>query len=415
MTSVNKLLLPPELDGDGQKQKEEKRNTSLRMYHYFTAIERMRKDENVSQENVQHFIKIHAIREATGGSYKKASEMYEAYKNYVEQTPADVRGLNIPPAIQDTILEVFNYVNWYYQMSFSSIETQNLSIIKNEREQFQQECAELKVQLADYQVSLENSQQQLTRVTKAENTLSAQLAELNELFSKSQQTNEILSRDLSEAIQAKHYLEQTIADLRQQNSERKQELNQQAETNRSLVKENKDLSSSLNDRKSELENVRRDHDAATKSRDALKEENSRLVRESSELHEEQQKLQAEKERLDKELVASISEQTEHSKLIETLETSVTKLEAELAQSEIVSSRLQADNVTLMGQLSTATTELETNHALLKSSQTDVERLSKMVEQFKDDIRANAALLTAEKTISESLRQTIGMLAQGKQQ
>ncbi len=415
MTSVNKLLLPPELDGDGQKQKEEKRNTSLRMYHYFTVIERMRKDENVSQENVQHFIKIHAIREATGGSYKKASEMYEAYKNYVEQTPADVRGLNIPPAIQDTILEVFNYVNWYYQMSFSSIETQNLSIIKNERDQFQQECAEFKVQLADYQLSLEKTQQQLTLVTEAENTLSAQLVELNELFSKSQQTNEILSRDLSEAIQAKHYLEQTIADLRQQNSERKQELNQQVETNRSLVKENKDLSSSLNDRKSELENVRRDHDAATKSRDALKEENSRLVRESSELHEEQQKLHAEKERLDKELVASISVQTEHSKLIETLETSVTKLEAELAQSEIVSSRLKEDNVTLKGQLSTVTTELETNHALLKSSQTDVERLSKMVEQFKDDIRANAALLTAERTISESLRQTISVLAQAKQQ
>lgn len=415
MTSVNKLLLPPELDGDGQKQKEEKRNTSLRMYHYFTAIERMRKDENVSQENVQNFIKIHAIREATGGSYEKASKMYEAYKDYVEKTPADVRGLNIPPAIQDTILEVFNYVNWYYQMSFSSIETQNLSIIKNERDQFQQECAEFKVQLADYQLSLEKTQQQLTLVTEAENTLSAQLVELNELFSKSQQTNEILSRDLSEAIQAKHYLEQTIADLRQQNSERKQELNQQVETNRSLVKENKDLSSSLNDRKSELENVRRDHDAATKSRDALKEENSRLVRESSELHEEQQKLQAEKERLDKELVASISVQTEHSKLIETLETSVTKLETELAQSEIVSSRLQADNVTLKGQLSTVTTELETNNALLKSSQTDVERMSKMVEQFKDDIRANAALLTAEKTISESLRQTIGMLAQGKQQ
>lgn len=415
MTSVNKLLLPPELDGDGQKQKEEKRNTSLRMYHYFTAIERMRKDENVSQENVQNFIKIHAIREATGGSYEKASKMYEAYKDYVEKTPADVRGLNIPPAIQDTILEVFNYVNWYYQMSFSSIETQNLSIIKNERDQFQQECAEFKVQLADYQLSLEKTQQQLTLVTEAENTLSAQLVELNELFSKSQQTNEILSRDLSEAIQAKHYLEQTIADLRQQNSERKQELNQQVETNRSLVKENKDLSSSLNDRKSELENVRRDHDAATKSRDALKEENSRLVRESSELHEEQQKLQAEKERLDKELVASISVQTEHSKLIETLETSVTKLEAELAQSEIVSSRLQADNVTLKGQLSTVTTELETNNALLKSSQTDVERMSKMVEQFKDDIRANAALLTAEKTISESLRQTIGILAQGKQQ
>ncbi|WP_413499833.1 hypothetical protein [Buttiauxella gaviniae] len=415
MTSVNKLLLPPELDGDGQKQKEEKRNTSLRMYHYFTAIERMRKDENVSQENVQHFIKIHAIREATGGSYKKASEMYEAYKNYVEQTPADVRGLNIPPAIQDTILEVFNYVNWYYQMSFSSIETQKVSIIQNERDQFELECAELKGRLADCQLSLVNTQQQLTRVTEAENTLSAQLVELNELYSKAQQTNESLSRDLSEAIQAKHYLEQTIADLRQQNNERKQELNQQVETNQSLVKENKDLAGSLNDRKSELENVRREHDATAKSRDALQEVNNRLSGENSELHAKQQKLQSENERLEKELVTSASVQTEHSKLIVTLEASVTRLESQVEQSEVASSRLQADNVSLKGQLSTASIELEANNALLASSQTEVERMSKMIEQFKDDIRANAALLTAEKTISESLRQTISVLAQAKQQ
>lgn len=122
MTSELDQSLPQERDAEGNKAKQP-RNTATGMLTYFSAIERLCEEKNISPENLDQFFRVHWLRDAVGGSFKRAQEMFLKYIEYVETVPEEARQLAIPKGITTAVDDLMSLITWYYRMSYEEIQS----------------------------------------------------------------------------------------------------------------------------------------------------------------------------------------------------------------------------------------------------------------------------------------------------
>ncbi|HHP7703426.1 TPA: hypothetical protein ACSG6E_001880 [Escherichia coli] len=343
--------------------------SSIARVKYFTEIEKICFDKGISTENVDHFFKAHWLRDKMGGSFARAQEMLATYKEYIDEVPEEARAIEIPEQIKDAFNDFTAFITWYFRLSYTAIQNDNVKNAKAELTQLQQQYAELLEELSQ-------SKDQVTVLSTEKVNLIKQLNHEHELSSELkdslQEAKETLSESQSELQHANNEIQlirQTVETLNHQLSERKQELASQQEYQKQLIDENKSQQVELTTLISQNEH--------------LKQNVSDLNTYVSQLEQDLSSAQS----LSSEMRSSLAENV----------TTLTALRSELTTAKRENDQLRAETQRLTEEL-----------LLSRQVQTDQ---TEELQQLKNQVISIEATLNAERSIAESLRETIDRLTE----
>ncbi|MCG0456648.1 hypothetical protein L6R44_11075 [Enterobacter cloacae complex sp. ECC445] len=378
MTSELDQSLPQERDAEGNKAKQP-RNTATGMLTYFSAIERLCEEKKISPENLDQFFRVHWLRDAVGGSFKRAQEMFLKYIEYVETVPEEARQLAIPKGITTAVDDLMSLINWYYRMSYEDIQSDKVK--------------ELASHIQALQTDIGNHE---TRHRTNEE-------EIGHLKNINRQLSEELERCTLSLSDTTLKYEQS----RDENLELEQQRNKtQSEADR-LKLSNDSLTSQLKERREEL---------ATQQ-DYLKQ----LVSESRTQQGEISSLRSERDTLNS-AVAELNDKLEAAATVITTMKTEHARELDSALKSLAQAESQLRD--LGEQCETATTELDTLKGNYREVLVQNESLSGQLNEkseinkdlvegmqtLKEELLTTNSLLTAEKAISSSLKETVAMLS-----
>ncbi|MWT73267.1 hypothetical protein [Escherichia coli] len=343
--------------------------SSIAKVKYFTEIERICLDKNISTENIDQFFKAHWLRDKMGGSFARAQEMLATYKEYIDKVPEEARAIEIPDQIKDAFSDFTAFITWYFRLSYTSIQNDSVKKARAESTQLQQRNAELLEEVSQ-------SKDQVTVLNNEKVNLIQQLEQQRELSGKLEdslrEAEEKLAERQNELQHAKNeiqLIQQTVGTLNQQLSERKQELASQQEYQKQLNEENKSQQVELT--------------GLTSQNELLKQTVSDLNISVSQLEQDLSSEQS----LSCELRSSLAENV----------TTLTALRSELKTAKGENDQLRAE------------TQRLTEELLLSRQAQTVQ--TEELQQLRNQVISIEATLNAEKSIAESLRGTIDRLTE----
>ncbi len=373
MGYVNKQPLPPECDEQGIPHPTSG-HFNIGLLEYFKAMDELALQHNISPANAGTMLRAYTLQKAVGGRISNATDAFHKYVQFMDETPEEVREMQIPSPIRTAVNDLFSYLNWYYRLSFKSIETEEIRIkdeliaeLTSENASLNETNAALSLKEANL---LSENQLQAAEVTRLE----GELKQARESYDSLKLDHEQQSALLREAEQSKTYSDQICADLRLQLSEKKEEISRLLQRNETLINENKKQQTEISDLSHQLDISRTQYDAAT--------------------------IQA----------------TVHSQTISTLEKKLVarnEEQADLAERYAALERQFSETQTaLERELTEIQSALEMSIATGKESYTALTaRDAELASAHTALIQANAQL-TAERSISDSLRDTVAQLAGG---
>ncbi len=358
----NKFPLPPECDEQGAPHPTSG-HSNIGLFDYFTAMDNLAEQKNISPENAEFSLRAYHLREAVGGRIHNATTAFRQYVEFMQNTPEEVRQLQIPSAIRSTVDDLISYLTWYYRLSFQSIDTEEKNKKDAQIAELISENAPLKEKIAALSLKevslLSENQQQATEVTRLSEELKHAVARIETLKNGYDQQTALLR----EAEQSKTYSEQICSDLRMQLSEKKEEFSRLLQRNETLDTENKKQQAAISDLSHELDVSRTRYEAAT---------------------------------------SLATKQSEN----------ISALEMQLAERDEKQSDMAVRYAELERQLTETKTALETVTASDNESRTAlITCRSELTDAQTAIIQVNAQLI-AERTISDSLRETVSQLAGG---
>jgi len=340
---------------------KQSRYSSIGLHHYFTEIEKICREKEINPENVSTFFKTHWLRDAVGGSFSRAQEAVENYKDYIKKVPEEARTLDIPADINTALYNLTSLITWFYRLSYTNIQSESVKYAEGINNQLQQQNTEILEQLS-------GCKDQVTVLTSDKNNLLRQLEQQRDHSSKLEvslhDTNERLAESQNELQHANseiQLLQQTVGTLSQQLSERKQELASQQEYQKHLTDENKsqqveltalnsqcehlkqtvsDLKASINQHEKDLSSAQ---SLSSELRLSLEEKVSTLANVRSELTTakgENEQLRAEAQRLTDENKQSRQGQIEQAEELHKLRNQVVSMEATLNAERTIAESLR---------------------------------------------------------------------------
>lgn len=367
MTSETVSSLPPENKEEAVKTPRQPRNTAIDTRDYFNTIEKLCEEKEISPENLEQFFRVHWLRNAVGGSFSRAQEMFDKYKNYVDTVPEEARQLAVPEGIHNAVNDLMSFVSWFYRMSYDEIQNDKVKEVVQQNQTLQEEITRTLTRLDDAEarnlsLSEENSslQTELAEQQKA-------VRELQESLQESRGTVATVTRQRDDAISEIRLLQQSAETLTQQLNERKQELASQLDYQKTLIEENRTQQTEIN--------------GLTNQCDQLKLSVSDLM----------QKLDVQTKTL-----------TEAQARVDELEQERKTLAQDLEQTRAERVKASEENEHLKSEVQQLNGEVQ-EQARTQTSMTRENQL------LKEEVMSLKATLTAEKTIADSLRGTLDSL------
>lgn len=366
MTSENEKELPPEAIGI-VKNKNVPKNTSLRVENYFNAIEQLCEAKGVHPYNAATFLKVHSLRNAVGGSFSRAQEMYKGYLDYLDSVPEEARDIPLPEGIQTAITDLMSFLTWYFRLSYSEIQNDEVKRLTATN-------TSLLSDIGTQREHLDEAQSQNLRLTDQNLVLTAELQELTIRLQQEQellhQTQEALAGKTSELVSAVN--ESSL-------------LNQKNDT----------LSLQLSERKDEIA-------AHLEYQKRLNDEARTQQTEISDLRNQREKLTLTLSDLKQEVDAKTRSLTEAKDQVNAFERRNTELEGELSRLAVHSEQLQIEKAEQGKQLTRLTEDAQ-------GINKEMTALRQQLQQLSEEGLNLRASLTAEKTIADSLRITVDTL------
>ena len=380
MTSELDQSLPPERDTHGNTAKQP-RNTSIGMLDYFSTIERLCQEKNIHPDNLEQFFKVHWLRNAVGGSFKRAQEMFENYIKYIETVPEEARALAIPPGITTAMNDLLSLITWYYRMSYEEIQNDKVKELLTRIDQLQSDNE-------DHLTRHRANEAEIAQYKDTVRTLNAKLETtdhtLNETISNLEQTrldNTALGHQRDTAQAEADRLQQSCDNLTSQLAERKQELADQQTYLKQLVTESRHQQDQIN--------------SLVRERDGLIQTTSDL---DSKLKQATDMLATQKSEHTRELGIASENCSKSEQKANKLESEFGKVSAELdatkgKHQEVI---ILNDHLTIQLQ-----------EKAQQSAAQDEE-----MRKLKEELLQTKAMLVAEKSISATMKDTISMLSGG---
>lgn len=353
------------VDPDGMKMS---RNSSLAMMDYFNTIEQMCEEKGIYKDNIDRNFKVHWLRNAIGGSFSRAQEMFGKYTNYLEAVPEEAQAVEVPEPVRIAVCDLMSFVTWYFRMSYSGIQDENVKIAENRCNTLQNENSALltRLQAAEKQIAgLSDNERHLQAQLTQQQAIASEL-ELSLEDCRSQLTRS--TRQYEEAQGEVRLLQQTTGTLNLQLTERKQELSSQLEYQKQLIDENKVQQaeiSMLHTRANKLDQTVSDLTASVNEQIKLREVSDNLLVDQREM--------------------------------------LARMTSELSDIQSLVKQSTAENKELKD-------DVETLKEDLAEESTWHKHFSGETEKLKGEIIMLEATLKAEKTIAESLRGTIESLS-----
>lgn len=380
MTSELDQSLPQERDTEGRKLKQP-RNTSIGMLDYFSTIERLCEEKGIHPDNLNQFFRVHWLRDAVGGSFKRAQEMFEKYIHYVETVPEEARALAIPPGITTAVDDLLSLITWYYRMSYEDIQNDKVKELLARIESLQSDNDD---HLDRHRVN----EAEIAQHKDTGRTLSAQLETtnqaLNEAISNLEQTrldNATLGHQRDTAQAEAGRLQKLCDSLTSQLAERRQEMADQQEYLKQLVTESKNQQGEINN--------------LVRERDDLKQTSSDRA---AKFEQATDAFATQKLEHARDLKTALDNCSESDKKVSHLEDKLGGVTTEL---DMMKGKYQ-DVINLNDSL---------NVKLQEKSQQAIKQ-EEGVLKLKDELLQTKALLAAEKSISASMKETISVLSGG---
>ncbi|EEX1007086.1 ATP/GTP-binding protein [Escherichia coli] len=367
MTSETVSSLPPKNKEEAVKTPRQPRNTAIDTRDYFNTIEKLCEEKEISPENLEQFFRVHWLRNAVGGSFSRAQEMFDKYKNYVDTVPEEARQLAVPEGIHNAVNDLMSFVSWFYRMSYDEIQNDKVKEVVQQNQTLQEEITRTLTRLDDAEarnlsLSEENSSLQ-TELAEQQNAV----RELQESLQESRGTVATVTRQRDDAISELRLLQQSAETLTQQLNERKQELASQLDYQKKLIEENRSQQTEIN--------------GLTNQCDQLKLSVSDLM----------QKLDAQTKTLTEAQACVADLEQVRKTLVQDLEQTRAERVKASEENEHLKSEVQQLNGELQEQARTQTSMTREN------------------QQLKEEVMSLKATLTAEKTIADSLRGTLDSL------
>lgn len=340
---------------------KQSRYSSIGLHHYFTEIEKICREKGINPENVATFFKTHWLRDAVGGSFSRAQEAVENYKDYIKKVPEEARTLDIPADINTALYNLMSLITWFYRLSYTNIQSESVKYAEDISNQLQQQNTEILEQLSQ-------CKDQVTVLTSEKNNLLSNLEQqrdhASELEGSLRDTKERLAESQNELQHANNeiqLIQQTVGTLSQQLSERKQELASQQEYQKHLTDENKSqqveltaissqcehLKQTVSDLKVSINQYEKDLSSAqslsSELRSSLEEKVTTLANVQSGLNTakgENEELRAEAQRLTDENKQSRQVQTEQAEELHKLRNQIVSMEATLNAEKTIAESLR---------------------------------------------------------------------------
>lgn len=367
MTSETVSSLPPENKEDAVQTPRQPRNTAIDTRDYFNTIEKLCEEKEISPENLEQFFRVHWLRNAVGGSFSRAQEMYDKYKNYVDTVPEEARQLAVPEGIHNAVNDLMSFVSWFYRMSYDEIQNDKVKEVVQQNQTLQEELTRTLTRLDDAEarnlsLSEENSSLQ-TELAEQQNAV----RELQESLQESRGTVATVSRQRDDATSEVRLLQQSAETLTQQLNERKQELASQLDYQKKLIEENRTQQTEIN--------------GLTNQCDQLKLSVSDLM----------QKLDVQTKTL-----------TEAQARVDEMEQERKTLVQDLEQTRAERVKASEENEHLKSDVHQLNDKVQEQTRIQAS-------MTRENQQLKEEVMSLKATLTAEKTIADSLRGTLDSL------
>ncbi len=365
--------LPPECDEQGMPHPTSG-HFNIGLLEYFKAMDELASQHNISPANAGTMLRAYTLQKAVGGRISNATAAFDQYVKFMEETPEEVREMQIPAVIRSSVDELFSYLTWYFRMSFKGIETEEIRKRDELIAELTSENTPLKEKIAALSLTEANlrsqNHEQAAEVTRLTEEVKHERASYDSLKLDHDQQSALLR----EAEQSKNYSDQICADLRLQLSEKKEEVSRLLQRNEYLNNENKKQQTEISDLSHQLDVLRTQYDAATSQATA-----------------HSQTITA----LEKQLVERNEQQTD-------LEERYTALERQFTETQTALERQLAETQT---SLETAITTGKETYEALSAREAELATVQTAL------IQANAQL-AAERSISDSLRDTVSQLAGG---
>lgn len=378
MTSELDQSLPQERDAKGNKAKQP-RNTATGMLTYFSAIERLCEEKNISPENLDQFFRVHWLRDAVGGSFKRAQEMFLKYIEYVETVPEEARQLAIPKGITTAVDDLMSLITWYYRMSYEDIQSDKVKELVSH-------IQALQTDIGNHETRHRKNEEEIGHLKSVNRQLSEELQRCTLSLSDTTLKYE-QSRDENLELEQQRNKTQSEADrlqlsndsLTSQLSERRQELATQQDYLKQLVSESRTQQGEISSLRSERDTLK---SAAVELNDKLETAVSAMVTLKTEHAQE--------------LDAALKNQAQTESQLRDLGERCETITSELNTLKDNYRESLVQNETLSGQL---IEKSNINKDLVEGMQT-----------LKEELLTTNSLLTAERAISASLKETVAMLS-----
>ena len=378
MTSELDQSLPPELDASGEKVKQP-RNTSIGMLDYFSTIERLCKEKDINPENLEHFFKVHWLRNAVGGSFKRSQEMFEKYIHYVETVPEEARVLAIPKGITTAVDDLMSLITWYYRMSYEDIQSDKVKELVAHIQTLQTDIGDLEARHRVNEGEIVHHKDAVRLLTAELDTCNLKLSDVTLNYEQTREDNLTLEQQREKAQTEADRLQLVCDSLTNQLAERRQELSSQQEYLKQLVSESKTQQGEIS--------------SLVRERDTLKATASDLT---AKLGIAATTLSTLKSDHAQELNAAVENCAKTESKFRTLEERCESVTTEFDLLKAKHKEASSQNENLFSQLR-------------EKSQLNQDLEEGMMKLKEELLNANA-LLAAEKTISANMKETISMLS-----